>query len=280
MDTLLPSHPSSYSRLIKRSVRLYRISFKNIILLSVLLSFTAFIPRLFSYVIGQDIFLNLSPFSPYRLWLVAVEIICLIFFIGIIWRMHCFIINKHEPLAEDLFIGLKKVLYVFIAAVLQSGIVFAVTIIMFGLQILLQNNGLLFNPDWMSIVLTLLVFVGQLALILYFSTLFIFLVPLITIEDKGIVSALKRSAFLVWNHWWRVFSVQITPWLTLFFLLALIRFVLRIDIHIYFVGQGAYSLWISLFQLVMFALYIPWVAALLLVQLKDLELRKHLITQL
>lgn len=280
MDTLLPSHPSSYRHLIKRSLRLYRISFKSIILLSFLLSLTAFIPRLFSYVIGQDIFLNLSPFSPYRLWLIAIEIICLIFFIGIIWRMHCFIINKHEPLAEDLIIGLKKVWYVLIAAILQSGIVFAVTVILFGLQIVMQTNGLLFHPDWFSILLTLSVFIGQLILILYFSTLFIFLVPLITIENKGILSALKRSAFLVWNHWWRVFSVQITPWLTLFFLLALIRFVLRIDIHIYFVGQGAYSLWISLFQLIIFAFYVPWVAALLLVQLKDLELRKHLVTPL
>lgn len=280
MDTILPSHPSSYGQLIKQSFRLYRISFKHIIVLSLLLSIAAFIPRFLSFLIGQDIFLNLSPFSPYRLWFIAVDIISLIFFIGILWRMHCFIHNRHEPIAEDLLVGLKKVAYVIIAAFLQSAIVFAVTIIIFGLQILLQTHHLLFSSEWTSIALTGVVFIGQLALILYLTTLFIFLIPLITIENKGILTSLERSALLGWNHWWRIFSVQITPWLCFFFLLAIIRFVLGADIHIYFFEQGHHSLWSSLLQLILFALFIPWVAALLLVQLKDLELRKHIVTQL
>lgn len=280
METILPSQPSNYKALIKQSLKLYRIGFKRIILLSALLSITAFIPRFLSYIIGQDILLNLPPFSPHRLWFIAVDIASMIFFIGILWRMHCFIRDRHEPLIEDLAKGAKKVFYVIIASLLQGIIIFAIAVITFGLQVLLQTHHLIFNTNISGILLTGAVFIGQLALILYLSTLFIFLIPLITIENKGIIASLERSAFLVWNHWWRVFSVQITPWLTLFFLMALIRFVLHIDIHIYFIEQEHHSLWPTLLQLVIFALFIPWIAALLLVQLKDLELRKHFVTQL
>ena len=81
---------------------------------------------------------------------------------------------------------------------------------------------------------------------------------------------------LVWNHWWRVFSVQATPWLCYLFLLFSLKYVLGINIHIYLLGQTSHSVLISLLHLLIFAIFIPWVAAILVVQLKDLELRKSL----
>jgi hypothetical protein len=274
MNTLQPSQPSTYTQLMKQSFKLYRASFSHVILFSILLSITAFVPRFLAIIIGQDLFLKLPPLSPNRLWLSAVDIVCLIFLIGIIWRMHCVMRDRHEPLIEDIVMGIKKVIYVFIAALIQTAIVFVVTVSIYGLQILAGMHHLIFNGQVSGILLIGFLFIGQFVLIIYLNTLFVFLTPLIATENKGIFSAIERSASLVWNHWWRVFSVQITPWLVYFLTLMIIRNLLHIDIHIYFLEQEHHTLWPVLFQLGVFALFIPWIAAVLLIQLRDLELRK------
>lgn len=277
MDTLLPKTPSSYSSIIKSSFRLYRTSFLKVIWLSALLSITAFVPRLLSYAVGQDLLANLAPLSPHRLWFIALEIIGLAFFIGILWHMHCVIRKVHEPLIEDLYVGIRKVLAVFVAALIQGVIIVAVLLATYGLQRLLisQQTAADLSVTMTAIIIALFIF--ELALIVYIYTLFIFLTPLIATENAGIFAALKKSTSLVWNHWWRVFSVQYTPWITYVFLLAFIRSIFHINLHIYFIQRTPQSIWVTLLHVVIFALFIPWVAAVLLVQLKDLELRKQLI---
>lgn len=164
----------------------------------------------------------------------------------------------------------------FIAAIVESAIVFAVTVLMFYIQLLLYQHQLLFYQNLLGLLLTIAIFIIQFLVILYLSVMFIFFIPLIATENKGIFSSLQKSISLAWNHWWRVFSVQITPWLCYVILLIIIKYALNIDIHIYFIETTAPSLKTSLLHIVIFALYIPWVAALLLVQLKDLELRKRI----
>jgi hypothetical protein len=280
METLLPSQPGTYWQLIKASFHLYRVSFSRIILLSFFLAVTVFIPRLLSDFIGQDIFGNLAPFSYERLWLLVIYLAAIMFFIGMIWRMHCVIIGVHERLLEDFGIALKKVLTVLLAYVIEAAIVFAVSMILFGIHILLHQHHLLFYGHPLGLLLTGFIFIGQFILILYVSALFLFLIPIVAIENKGLFSALERSVLLVWNHWWRVFSVQFTPWLVYLALLLVIKYGFKIDVHIFFVEIGkTYSIWTSLLHLVIFALYIPWFTATLLVQLKDLELRKHISSQ-
>ncbi|VVC76899.1 hypothetical protein AQUSIP_22260 [Aquicella siphonis] len=279
MDTLLPSKPGSYRKIIKTSIKLYRASFTRIILLSLLLSLTMFIPRILTIFIGEDWLFNLPPLSPHRLWILAVDLVVLTFFVGIIWRMHCVIRDKHEPLIEDISVGLKKLLYVVFATLIESAIVFSVMLTMVGIQLVLVKYQVLFYNHLLGGMITLAIFSIQLLLITYISMLFIFLVPLIAIENRGVLGSLERSARLVWNHWWRVFSVQITPWLCYLALLIIIKYVLRINIHIYFVEPSTNTIWTTLIHLIVFALYIPWFAATLLVQLKDLELRKHLVPQ-
>lgn len=276
METLLSTQPSSYKEMIKASLRLYRASFAKVIFISFPLSLIIFIPRLISDVIGQDLFLNLPALSPYRLWLVPIHLISIIFFIGIIWRMNCVIRGMHEPLIEDFSIGLRKVIYVLIATLIQSTIVFAVAIALFGLLFVLKQYFLVFHYDLFSMLLTCTLLLAQIILIIYVYTLFIFLVPIIAVENKGIFISLERSASLVWNHWWRVFSVQFTPWLAYLFLLFILRFTLGLDIHIYFLQPSPYTLGATFLHLIIFAIFIPWVAAIMLIQLKDLELRKNL----
>jgi hypothetical protein len=276
METLLPSQPESYKQLIRRSFLLYRKSFSKIILLSFLLSVVVFIPRLLSNIIGQDIFANISPFSPHRLWLVVIDLVSLTCFIGILWHMHCVVVRLHEPLVEDFLVGIKKVIYVFIAAIIQSTIVFAVVMLIYGIQILLHEHHLLFGKNLLGILFTVFVFFSQLAIIVYVSTLFCFFIPIIAIENKGIITSLERSVSLVWNHWWRTFSVQLTPWFSYLILLLIIKYVFRLNIHIYFMEYDSHSNWITCLYIILFTLFIPWAASLMIIQLKDLELRKKL----
>lgn len=283
MDTLLPSKPSTYSQLIKNSLKLYQYSFIKIIGFSLVIAVIAFVPRLLADLTGQDIFVNNNTFNPHHLWFIFLEILGFIFFIGILWHMYCVLRNKHEPFIEDIYVGLKKVFYVVLAALIQGAIIFAITLSIYGVSWWLKQHYLLSplnpHPNTYDILFITLLFTLPLALIIYIYTLFIFLIPLIAIENKGVWSALTRSAYLVWNHWWRVFSVQFTPWVCYVLLLFFIRVVFHINLYIYLIGQPSHHLGTTLFHIVIFALYVPWVAALLLVQLKDLELRKHVLSK-
>lgn len=273
MDSLLATQPESYKQIIYRSLRLYCASFFKVILLSLLLSCVVFIPRILSYATEQDILTNTSLFHINRLWLLLVDLAALTIFIGMLWRIHCVIIARHERFVEDFLMGLKKVIYAALAAFIQNILILAVGFIIIAIQVLLHHYHLLFIDTLFGTLFTVLVFFLQVAFLLYFATLFIFFLPLIAIENKGIFSAIKRSTSLVWNHWWRVFSTQITPWIYYLILLFIIKYVFHTNIHIYFLEQGKHTLWASLIHLILFALFTPWVASIMLVQLNDLELR-------
>ncbi len=274
MENVLPTTTGSYLEIIKRSLRLYRLSFSKIIIPAILLSAVAFIPRFISDFIGQDLFQNVPPFSLYRLWFIPVQITALIFMIAILWHMRCVIKNIHEPLIEDFNIAVKKVIYVFAAALIQGAIIFAFSATIIATQIWL---GAIQTPiGTTGSFIPLIIFMIQFFLLMYVSLLFLFFIPLIAIENKGIIAALERSVLLVWNHWLRVFSVQATPWLCYLFLLTTLRFVFKFNIHIYFIEHNVHTLSATIFNAILFALFIPWSAAALLVQLRDLEIRRNL----
>lgn len=280
MDTILPLHPESNKKLLKHSLILYRASFFKVIFLSLILATIVFIPRLLSDALGYDIFMSLPPFHPYRLYFVLVNFIGFIVFIAIIWRMNCVIRGVHEPLIQDFRVGVNKVWRVFIATIIQNAIVLAVLMIVIGLQILFFKMNMLSFQYVLGKLFTAVVFIGQFILILYVSTLFYFLTPLIALENKSILTSLERSVSLVWDHWWRVFSLQITPWLCYLILLMIVRKVLGVNIHIFFIPQGPHSIITTVLNIFLFIFFIPWAAATLLVQLKDLELRKELKNEL
>ena len=208
--------------------------------------------------------------------LIPIDIVALIFFVAILWHMYCEMRGKHEPFIEDVSVGTKKSIYVFLAAVLQGAIVFAFGVITYGLLFILHHYRLLFINSLLGILLTTAIFFGQVFLLMYISTLFIFFIPLIAIENKGIFKALENSVLIVWNHWWRVFSVQLTPWIVYLALLLLIKYAFNIDIHIYFTPIAQSNMWATILNILVFAFYAPWIASLLLMQLKDLEIRKTL----
>src|SRR5579862_9194041 len=208
MDSILPAQPETYLQLVRRSLRLYRLSFKKVILFSALLAIIAFIPRFIMDFTGQPIFFSLSFFSPKHLWVMGINIIGLIFFIAIIWDMHCVIINEHEPFIQDVQIALKKFILVFLASILQTIILVGIAAMIYGVQQLVLMAGEWLHNSPLLIMFFSAIFIAEFFLVLYTITLFIFVLPLIAIENKSIIGSIERSIFLVWNHWLRTFLFQ------------------------------------------------------------------------
>lgn len=46
---------------------------------------------------------------------------------------------------------------------------------------------------------------------IFILVLFVFVVPLILIDNKPIWEACKTSAYLVWGNWWRIFAIVLFP---------------------------------------------------------------------
>lgn len=278
MDTILPSKPSRYTRLLRDSLYLYTRSFSKVMPLAILLSIFVFIPNLILYLINMDNIRNLSYWGLHQLWLFLFNLAGLTCFIGIIWAMHCLIRHISEPLVKDLKIGTQKVLAVIIVTVLQMAILFILGLIIIGIQMLLFKNNLWIRPGngLLLNIFILILFAAQFFLIVYVSTLLVFLIPIITTEKKDILAAVEHSISLVWNHWWRTFSLQITPWIIFVIILFILRIGANIPLNIYLLEEAPFSFYGFFFHIFIFSLFIPWVAALLILQMHDLELRKKL----
>lgn len=274
METTLPKTPLSNIALLKQSLKLYKTSFVQVIFLSILLSFTAFIPRILSELIGQDLFYNVAPLSPVRLWLIVIDIAAIIFFIGILWRMHCTLIHTRDRLLQDIRIGLKKVISAIVAVIIHAGIIYSFAMLVYGFTYLINEYTTLLQANTSSLALTFVIMFTLLWLIVYVATLFIFLIPLIAIENKNIIKALEKSILIGWNHEIRIIIVQFVPWICYLLTLVLIRNIFHIHVHIYFAGNAEHTFVSTVVNILVFAIYIPWAAATLLLQLNDLELRK------
>ena len=276
MEISLPTKPENYRPLIKRSLKLYRLGFRHVILFALCLAIIAFIPRYIAVAIGQESFFPIPTFSFYRLLLLLINIAALPFFIAIIWHMHCLLRKRHETLNEDLKKGVHYLLQVFLAIILQTILLLAVALTFMGLHKFFLHDFLLMTENLWGTLLISIFFIINFLLLIYIETLFVFFLPLIVIERRGIISAIKNSALLVWNHWWRTFSVQATPWVVYVCILLFLKWLLGINVHVYFLEDYPHQWWEAILNTLLFALLIPWSADLLLLQLKDLEIRKKL----
>ncbi len=272
MELLLPKQPQPNYQLLKRSLRLYRASFSKIILWSFLLALVFFAPRILLELTGKNLFFDLPPLHPQRLlWLELFNVINLMFFIAIIWGMYCTVKHKHEPLLDDIKISAKKILSVFCAAILQNLFILIVFFVVTIFNMWLIQHQLSLTGNWLSALFLGLLIIGECFLFFYVSMLFLFFLPLIVIENKGMIGALRGSGKLVWNHWWRTFSLQVIPWIVYLLIAFLLLSFFQVDIHFFASVTNFMQL---ILQIIVTMLFTPWIAALLLVQLKDLELRK------
>lgn len=273
MAIVTPTKPASKTTLLLRGLKLYQFGFLKVFFLSLTLSVLTFIPRLIIFTTGRPLFSAGEPISFFQLSLVLLDIICLIYFTAILWRLHCINTGMRESLLEDLKVATKKIPHIIIAVLLQGIILTLIGLTIFSFYYFLNIKQYVMVTNPFAIVLLCLPLVIQFALIVFILILFYFYLPLILTENRGALAALRKSAHLVWTHWWTTFWVQITPWFVYLLTLILIKYVAHINIHIYYFPTNHEPLIAIYLHIILFALFIPWVAATMLVQLRDLELR-------
>lgn len=273
MDHLSSKQPESYYQLVRHSLRLYRRGIKNCLVISLLLSLFVFLPQFTFFFFGEA--MRIEPFTLRgQSELILIHLLALFLFISISWHMHCVLEEKKEPLLQDLYQGATKMWAVFIANCIINFLLLALIISFLVFQIGLDRYVYLFTEkNWLMFSTSLFYLLIQTFIYIYFFTVFSFLLPLIAVENNGILHALKKSVVLTWNHWWRIFSAQATPWLYYFFTLIILRYILNLIFPIDF---NTLILRENILQFVLFTFFIPWIAAMQLVQLNDLELRKKI----
>lgn len=273
MKFALSTYPETIPHVIAQSFRLYRLVFVRVFVLSFILSTLAFIPRLTSIFIGHPLFVDTNLFSVQRLWLFLVELACLTVLTGVLWRIRCVLTDAHESMLTDIKVALKKLPYAFVAALIQFVLVVCVLLlfVLFTLHYVVYHQALL-TPDLKNAFISGFLLIVQFILVSYVYFSLCFYLPIILVENKGIFSSLSESMYLVWRNWWRTMVVQLTPWVLYLVFLGFFRSVTHLQFN-YQYGLVV-NLLVAAVYIILFAAFIPWPAATLMVQLRDLEIRK------
>ena len=277
MEALFFSSPQSYKTLMKKSFSIYKENFLITLPFAFLTSLFTFLPRILSDFSGENLLPAFNnPFGFYQFVLALINITALVPFLSIIWHMYCNAKKRHEPLSEDIVMGARKVIFVFISAIIVGLFMLSAIYLAYRSQIYILSF-LSMPADTLKTFFIFAVLAVEYFILWYFYLIFVFFLPLIVIENKNIISSIIKSMSITWNHWWRLFSLQVTPWICYLGLLFFLKDFIGLNIHIYFVqNPSPQNLFVTFLHLIIFMLFIPWVAALLLLQLKDLELRKIL----
>jgi hypothetical protein len=257
--------PETVSQVIARAWWLYLSTFLKVFLLALIIAVIAFIPKLILLGLHTKSF-SLSPFN-FKLIVAAVEIIDLSLFTAILWRLQCVTTHKHEKLQDDLLTAVKKVPLVIVAAILQN-------LLFFVLAVTALKSITIFNKSILGVLVAGLPIILASALCLALFVLFYFYLPLILTENKNPIRALQRSVQLVWGEWWRTFWTQLAPWLIYFVCIIVLKMLVN-SLKPYLPAE-VLIFFALVFYIGIFAMFIPWFAATMLIQLRDLELRKKI----
>lgn len=270
----ISTQPESNLAILGRSIRLYFASFIRVIPLAFLLSVIVFIPEIFSSVFNQEIFSPLLSIESF--WSLFFDLIIVFVYLAILWRMRGSVYEAHESVKEDVEQASRKYLRVVIAGVIVTFILGLIAFTTMTLYSVLFKMNIIMEPNYIGMVILSVISFIYAGIVTYLYFVFYFYMPLILMENAGIFASLITSFRLVYHHWWRVFFLQITPGLTFFVLLVVIRYVFNWQVNIFLIpGPEQNTFAVYALNIVVFALFIPWIAAILLLQLHDLELRKH-----
>ncbi len=271
------TRPESYFELVYRSFNLYKNSLKRTFWLALVFSLIIFIPRLIAIQLGFAMnLLDFSRFNPYQWLFILIYLLSIWLFAAIYWRMRCVALNKHETFIDDLKKGAKKVFYLLGAALLVLALAYLLAAFILLCRQLALYFGLLNRADLLSDLIFCAVLLAPVIMAFYVTMLFVFYFPLIVIENDRIFFALKQSASLVVGHVWRTFSLQMTPWICYFITILVIKLFFQLSFHLYFFPLDEIPSYPAVgLQLLLLALFIPWSVAAMIVQLRDLELRKE-----
>lgn len=266
------SQPLNNNLLLTQSNILYRATFTKVIGISILLSVIAFFPRILDFLQGKDPY-KVIPSVNSNNWILLIYICCLLLFITILERVEFTIERRRDRLKKDFVLSLRKFPYVFLAAIVQTAFFILLSIAFVGFYLLLAKFNLIYTKNPVAIMLITIPIFMQLIIAIYVTFSIWFYIPLIVTENFGVLQSLIYSFQLVWTNWRRTFTLQITPWLCYIVLLILLRYGANINLHVYYSPAESTSLFALVVHILIFALFIPWFASVMLVQLHDLELR-------
>lgn len=252
------TQPSSIGRVLDSGFRLFVASLRPVMLLLVV---TAVINVIMQYAMYQTM-LPVQPFateeemaqhmaammpqilgSSLIMWLVS-----LILYNAILFRIGAVASGNNGDLYDALITGIRKVIPVFIAAILYT---LAIT----AGFILLVIPGLI-------LMVTLL-----------------FFQVLIVIDDEGIIASLKRSHQLVWGSYWRTTAVILIPFFIIYALIIVVAFIAGF-FGLFGAGEvmhGQMQTTFGIFDIIMAGvsvLMVPLLDAIFIAQVNDLKLRK------
>jgi hypothetical protein len=268
------TQPEPLRQRLARSLHLYRAAFPRVIVISLVLSIVAFMQRIIVLVAGQNPFANLPQGSVERLWLILFDIIVLVLFTVVLWRIRCVMENYFESLQNDLSNTFKKMPRIIGAALVETGLSLCLFFMLVGVIYFMRDQNLFQTTDRLKMVFFVMPLLAQICLNIFIYVLLIFYLPLILTENKHIFEALGKSAGLVWGNWWRTFITLACPWCVYYLTLVVMKNVFQINIPISLFEIPHITLFATIMQILVFALFVSWFAATVLVQLKDLELRK------
>lgn len=280
MPTTMTDSPQTLTQLIASSFKVYGRIVASTLVLVLLLAILGFVPRLFALLIGQNVFVELPYLSPYRLWLLVSDIFSLLIFTALLWSAYRALIKKPVSIGEAIAKAIQKFPHVIVAVLILWAMFFIISLTATALFALMNHQQILFGHSTTGILFTSLVFLIQVGLILFFIILFYFYLPIILLENKGVIQALGYSATLVWNQWWRVFALQIFPWVCFVICLFILKYFIQLPVHIYFTAPEPLTLVSTIINLILFLIFIPWIVSILFVQFRDLEIRKNIVPKI
>ncbi len=179
---------------------------------------------------------------------VAMWVVSIIVYNAILSRIGNVSKSSSDELFDSLIVGLKKVIPVFIAAILYSLAI--------------------------SVGFVLLVIPGLILMI----TLLFFQI-LIVVEDEGIISSLRTSHKLVWGNYWRTTAVILIPFFIIYALIMVVVFIAGFmgAIDNMAMAQGQMDISFGVFDIVVAVitvLMVPLMDSIFIAQVNDLQLRK------
>jgi hypothetical protein len=246
----LASQPQSIGKVLDNAFKLFAGCFKSVAPLALIAALAAVLPAMFMQqsVTGDPASVSGTGMGMFfTIYLVGI-LISLMLYNALFYKVHSISRNEAVDYGQAVGVGLRK-LFPVIGAVL--------------LYILAVIVG--------SILLIVPGIILMLSLIFY--------MPLIVCDNQGPIAALKTSHRLVWGNWWRTMTVFMAPAFIYLVIYMAAGMVVGIMAGVS-VSSGeadivsSMNLYMNLLTIIVSIFGYPFFAALIVVQINDLKLRK------
>lgn len=241
------TQPLSTGKLLDNTMQLYRSSFTKSLPFVIIIALLTSMPNPWmAHSLGADDQLVQDPFALLKGVNIAASFIIvlvnLVLYIAVIHVIAAVMNNSYQNIASSLIIGLRKFIPILIAS-----IVYVIALV----------SG------------TLLLIIPGVIL----SMSLIFFMPLMVVDNQGIIESLTSSHRLVWGEWWRTSTVLTIP--VLFYCIFLIlMLILSLSLSSVEEVLSGTSLFSATGNILLNILLLPFFLSIVLVQLNDLKLRK------